>query len=141
MWFDTSVQSHIDEFVKGLTTGSCKHAGENKRLIVVQIGSSEEFVEGGFFCFESRTNTSDHYDIMDGNTFIEWFCGILPLLKDDAVIVMDNAPYHTVKKELAPTTSWMKGAILQWLESKGVVATETMVKPELLQKVPQKRTI
>lgn len=36
---------------------------------------------------------------MNGSTFFEWFVKILPLLKDNAVIVMDNASYHSVKKD------------------------------------------
>jgi len=72
-----------------------------------------------------------------GDTFFEWFCSILPKLNDNAVIVLDNAPYHSVKKESIPTTSWKKTAIQQWLESKGVVITEPLIKFELLQKVKQ----
>ncbi|XP_025198314.1 uncharacterized protein LOC112596748 [Melanaphis sacchari] len=61
-----------------------------------------------------------------------------PRKKDDAVIVMDNAPYHSVKKEQAPTIYCEKDAILEWLKSKGVVITEPyMLKFELLQKVQQ----
>ncbi|XP_050058746.1 uncharacterized protein LOC126554247 [Aphis gossypii] len=65
------------------------------------------------------------------------FCSILPKLNDNAVIILDNAPYHSVKKESIPTTAWTKARIQQWLESKGVVITEPLVKIELLQKVKQ----
>lgn len=74
---------------------------------------------------------------MNSDTFFERFCSILPKLNDNAVIVLDNAPYHSVKKESIPTTSWRKAAIQQWLESKGVVITERMIKFELLKKVKQ----
>lgn len=56
---------------------------------------------------------------MTVQTFQEWFAEILPLLEDKAVIVLDNALYHSVKKEKTPTTNWRKAQIVEWLESKG----------------------
>lgn len=53
---------------------------------------------------------------MNDNTFYDWFFGILPRLKDNAVIVMDNASYHLVKKNPVPM-AWKKGNIIQWLKS------------------------
>lgn len=47
---------------------------------------------------------------------------------------MDNILYHSVKTEKSSTTAW-KDAIIQWLESKGVEITESMIKFELLRKV------
>jgi len=69
---------------------------------------------------------------MNGDTFFEWFCGVLPLLKDNSVIVMDNAPYHSVKTEQSPTSSWKKAAIVEWLESKGAETNPSMIKFDLL---------
>lgn len=126
IWFDKTVKSNRDAFLKGLTTGSKNPTGKGKRLIVVHIGSSEGFVDDGFLCFESKKNT-DYHDDMNGKTFFEWFCGILPLLKENAIIVMDNAPYHSVKQKLAPTTNWNKASIIQWLESKNIVIDRPMV--------------
>ncbi|XP_022174497.1 uncharacterized protein LOC111036684 [Myzus persicae] len=137
VWVDKTVKSHRDAFNRGLTTGSQNPTGRGKRLIVVHIGSTEGFVAGGLLCFESKKNTSDYHDEMNGDTFFEWFCSVLPLLKDDSVIVMDNAPYHSVKKDHLPTPSWTKAAIIEWIESKGVNITEPLVKFELLQKVRQ----
>ncbi|XP_026819587.1 uncharacterized protein LOC113558321 [Rhopalosiphum maidis] len=108
VWFDKTVKSHRDAFNRGLTTGSKNPIGRGKRLIVVHIGSTEGFVAGCLLCFESKKNTSDYHDEINGDTFFEWFCSVLPLLKDDSVIVMDNAPYHSVKKDHLPTPSWTK---------------------------------
>jgi len=55
---------------------------------------------------------------MNGQTFQEWFKELLPLLEDNAVIILDNAPYHSVKKEKTPTMSWTKANIVEWLVSK-----------------------
>lgn len=135
MWVDKTMKSNSGEFLKGLSTETKNPTG--KPLIVVHIGSSEGFLERGFLCFESKKNTADNHDEINGDTFFEWFSRILPLLKDDAVIVMDNAPYHSVKQELIPTTNWKKASIIQWLESKSVIIDKPMVKIELLEKVRQ----
>ncbi|CAI6358942.1 unnamed protein product [Macrosiphum euphorbiae] len=98
------MNSSRDAFLKGLTTGQKEHSGKGKRLIVLHIGSTDGFVPGGLLCFESKTNSTDYHDEMNGDTFYEWFVRILPLLKENAVIVM----YHSVKKCKIPTMSWKK---------------------------------
>lgn len=136
-WVDSSVNSRRDAFMRGLTTGQKEPSGKGKRLIILHIGSSDGFVPGGLLCFESKTNSSDYHDEMNGSTFFEWFVKILPLLKDNAVIVMDNAPYHSVKKDPIPAMSWKKQRIIDWLVSKGEVVIQPIVKAVLLERVKQ----
>lgn len=80
----------------------------------------------------SRKNTADYHDEMNGNSFRDWLISVLPRLEDNAVIVLDNAPYHSVKTERCPTTNWRKADIVQWLESKGEVVDSSMIILELL---------
>ncbi|CAI6357553.1 unnamed protein product [Macrosiphum euphorbiae] len=115
-------------------------SGEGKRIIVLHIGSVEGFVEGGLLCFESKTNTANYHDHMNGDIFYEWFCGILPLLKENSVIVFDNASYYSVANHV-PTMSWKKDSILKWFESKGIVLDRPMVKFQLIEKVKNTRLI
>lgn len=63
---------------------------KGKRLIVVHIASREGFVNGGLFCFESKTNSSDYHNEINGDNFLQWFKNILPLLNENSVIKMDN---------------------------------------------------
>ncbi|KAL4105003.1 hypothetical protein QTP88_020278 [Uroleucon formosanum] len=72
---------------------------------------------------------------MNGITFFEWFVKILPLLKENAVIVMDNAAYHSVKKDRIPVMSWKKRDIINWLESKGENISYPTTKGALLAQV------
>ncbi|KAE9522741.1 hypothetical protein AGLY_016850 [Aphis glycines] len=55
----------------------------------------------------------------------------------NAVIIMDNASYHSVKKDPTPVMSWKKQDIINWLESKGEVVTQPIVKVELLLRVKE----
>lgn len=131
-WVDTTVRSHRDAFLKGLSTGAVNPSGKGKRLIVLHIGSEDGFVPGGLLCFESKKNTSDYHDEMNGDTFREWMENTLPCLKPNSVIVMDNASYHSVKIDKAPTSNTRKADIIKWLEDKGEVVDRTMVIPQLL---------
>jgi len=134
-WVDKTVNSPRDAFLRGLTTGQKEPSGKGKRLIVVHIGSSDGFVVGGLLCFESKKNTDDYHDEMNGDTFYDWFTNILPLLRENAVIVMDNASYHSVKKHTFPVRSWKKQDIIDWLTDKGEVIDKPMVKEQLLERV------
>jgi len=131
-WRDTTITSHRDAFLKGMSTGSVNPSGKGKRLIVLHIGSEDGFVDNGLLCFESKKNSRDYHDEMNGQTFCEWMENILPRLKDNCVIVMDNASYHSVKLDKAPTASTKKADIIQWLENKGEVVDRTMIIRELL---------
>ena len=71
---------------------------------------------------------------MNGDNFYEWFNTILPLLNENAVIVMDNASYYSVKKDPCPVISWKKADIINWLEIKGEVVDHTKVKSQLLER-------
>ncbi|XP_008185847.1 uncharacterized protein LOC103310196 [Acyrthosiphon pisum] len=72
---------------------------------------------------------------MNGSTFFEWFARILPLLKENAVIVITNATYHSVKKDRIPVMSWKKQEIINWLESKGENITYPTTNGALLSQV------
>lgn len=131
VWIDETIKSEKNAFF--LTTGPANPSEKGKRLIVVHIGSAAGFIPGGLLCLEAKKHTGDYHDEMNSETFHEWFKNILPMLDDNAVIVMDNAPYHSVKLEKLPNISWKKAEIIKWLEDKGKEVSETMVKAELMQ--------
>ncbi|XP_050064347.1 uncharacterized protein LOC126553236 [Aphis gossypii] len=135
VWCDTTVKSSQAAFSQGLSTGAVNPTGKGKRLIVCHIGSEDGFVSDSLLCFESKKNTNDYHDEMNGDSFRDWLEGVLPRLKDNAVIVMDNAPYHSVKLEKCPTSNWRKADMIQWLQGKGEVVDQTMIIPELLEVV------
>ncbi|KAL4112105.1 hypothetical protein QTP88_015953 [Uroleucon formosanum] len=66
IWVDKTVISRTDAFSKGLSTGPTNPSGKGKRLIVVHIGNEDGFVPGGLLCFESKKNTKDYHDEMNG---------------------------------------------------------------------------
>ncbi|XP_077516593.1 uncharacterized protein LOC144127212 [Amblyomma americanum] len=71
---------------------------------------------------------------MDGNYFEKWFTDkLLPNIPANSIVVMDNAPYHSVALEKAPTKTTCKADIQLWLTKKGVPRSQDMVGAELLE--------
>ncbi|KAG0429945.1 hypothetical protein HPB47_023154 [Ixodes persulcatus] len=71
---------------------------------------------------------------MNGTYFEGWFSSqLLPKIPPRSIIVMDNAPYHSVALEKAPTSSTRKADIQAWLTKKGISWSGDMVRAELLE--------
>lgn len=116
--------------LKGLTTNLT-----GKRLIVLHVGSHKGFLPGALMCFESKTNSLDYLDEISGDDFRKWFKSIVSNLDPNSVIVLDNAPCHSVEKEKAPVSYWNKADILAWLDSKGVKIDRPMLRAQLVSKM------
>jgi hypothetical protein len=54
-----------------LTTGLTNPTGKGKRLIILHIGSDKGFLTGGLLCFESKKNSADYHNEMNGDSFKE----------------------------------------------------------------------
>ncbi|KAJ4449566.1 hypothetical protein ANN_00968 [Periplaneta americana] len=93
----------------------------------------------GDLVFESK-KTGDYHEDMTGDLFKDWFEKIITKLVPNRVIVMDNAPYHSVKAEPIPNKSLRKGDIISWLQTKNINFDEGMVKIELLELVKSNRS-
>lgn len=72
---------------------------------------------------------------MDAHNFEKWITTILQKLDKDSVLVMDNASYHSRRKEKVPTTATRKADIQKWLKEKNIAFEATEIKAQLLQKV------
>ncbi|CAH2006703.1 unnamed protein product [Acanthoscelides obtectus] len=136
VWVDDSVTSSRRAFLDGLSTGLKNPAvlrfpGKGKRLIICHIGSEDGFVVDGLWCFESK-KTRDYHEEMNGESFEQWFSKILPNLEENAVNVLDNAPYHSRRMEKVPTTASRKVDVQNWLRSKNINFEEAMLKVQLL---------
>lgn len=104
----------------------------------MHIGSKTGFVDDGLLIFEGR-KTADYHDEMDANVFETWFRNILKKLPDNSVIVMDNASYHSRKKEKIPTSSSRKADMQEWLLQKAIPFDPSMVRLELLEIINRHR--
>ncbi|KAH9629124.1 hypothetical protein HF086_008573 [Spodoptera exigua] len=65
---------------------------------------------------------------------------MLPRLEPNALVVMDNASYHSRRQEKIPVTSWKKQDIQEWLTSKQISYETNETKVQLLEKVKDVKT-
>ena len=90
--------------------------------------------------FKSKRNTGDYHDEMNHQTFEEWFGdSLLPNIQNNSIIVMDNASYHSRRKEPLPVKSWTKGKLIEWLANRGIDFPQGALKNELWEIVERHR--
>ncbi|RVE43393.1 hypothetical protein evm_011978 [Chilo suppressalis] len=134
VWEDTTVKSVIQAFLEGLSTGAKNPTSKGNRLIVIHIRNEKGFLPGSQWVFENKA-TGDYHETMNAEGFENWFKNVLEKVDASAVIVMDNATYHSRRQERLPVTSWKKQNIKEWLASKEILFDEKETKVELLAKV------
>ncbi|KAL0830174.1 hypothetical protein ABMA28_003631 [Loxostege sticticalis] len=90
--------------------------GKGSRLIICHAGSA----------------VKKHHEEMNAAVFKDWFTTqLLPSLPEPSIIIMDNAPYHSVQVDKAPASNEKKSVHVAWLERHGIEANMEMMKPEL----------
>jgi hypothetical protein len=83
----------------------------------VRAGNEDGFFPNAKLVFLCKKNTADAHEEMDGEMYEKYFSEqLLPNLPPKSVIVVDNASYHSRKKEQLPTKSWRKDKIKEWLK-------------------------
>lgn len=103
------------------------------RLILLHAGSKAGFLNGGMLLYKAGTTSGDYHGQMNHVNFEKWVREkLVPNLPDSSVVVMDNAPYHSVLAEKVPTKYSIKKDIVEYLQKKGVHCDENMRKEELV---------
>uniref|UniRef100_A0A6P7H5N0 Uncharacterized protein LOC114346491 n=1 Tax=Diabrotica virgifera virgifera TaxID=50390 RepID=A0A6P7H5N0_DIAVI len=105
-------------------------------LIIVHAGGEKGFVPNGLLIFKSGQRTGDYHNDMNHENFIRWLQEkLIPNLQHKTALVLDNASYHNVACEAAPTSSWKKMDIQRWLTERCIYFAVTDTKPELYEKI------
>lgn len=112
--------------------GDLEPVSKGPRWIIVHAGGEEGFVKDGLLVFKSNTKSGDYHDEMNSNNFKKWLNEkLLPNLDRPSLIVMDNAPYHSICINRSPNSNYLKADMQKWLLEKGVEFSEQMTKPQL----------
>lgn len=135
---------YIDEtYIHSSHTKSCAWSDESsetltvpvskgQRAIILHAGGQEGFIKNAFLVFKSGTKSGDYHQDMNFNNFYKWLKDkLIPNLPQNSVIVMDNASYHNVFSNPAPTSSSSKADMIKWLLEHGIPFHNTLLKPEL----------
>ena len=112
--------------------GVLKSDSTGARWIIVHAGGEMGFIPNAQLIFKSQSKSGDYHDDMNKTNFMKWLKEkLIPNLPPNSLIVMDNAPYHTVTVNKAPTTNSSKADMQNWIKSKGLSYLPTMVKAQL----------
>lgn len=115
------------------TSGAVESISSGKRYIIVHAGHVNGFVPNALLVFSTKSKLADYHHDMNSLNFNKWLTQkLIPNLNKPSVIVMDNASYHTVRKNKAPTTANLKSEIKEWLNSNNIYFEEYHSKAELL---------
>lgn len=118
------------------STASVRKPGgfEGKRFIVLHAGTRDGFINDCSLLFASKSKLLDYHGEMNSELFSKWVKeSLIPNLEEPSIIIMDNAPYHSVQAEKQPTSAWKKSNISEWLMHKGIPYEEGITKQEMLQ--------
>ena len=109
--------------------------GKGSRFIILHAGNDQGFIKDGLLIFKSKNgNKGDYHDSMDHAKFKKWFEEqLLPNIRENSLIIMDNAPYHSKIENKMPSSSNTKSEIINWLCSNNITHDPSSTKPKLLQ--------
>ena len=91
--------------------------------------------------YTASTKSGDYHGQMNYENFAKWVLEkLLPNLKPNSVVCMDNAPYHTTIENHTPSNySTKKVMIDDWLKNNGIYCDEQMRKADLFSLIDSNR--
>lgn len=120
--------------------GVTKDISKGKRYIIVHAGSEKGFVPNCLLIFTGRNKLEDYHSEMNAHNFTKWVKEkLIPNLHEPSIIVMDNAPYHSIVTNKAPTSSSRVDEIKLWLLKNNIDFDPTLRKPSLLSVVKRNK--
>lgn len=120
--------------------GVLNPVSKGNRWIIVHAGGETGFVENALLVFKSNTKSGDYHDEMNNSNFKKWVTEkLLPNLHTDTLIVMDNAPYHSICINKCPNSNTKKADMQNWLTENNVEFNESFTKPQLYELIKRHR--
>lgn len=114
-----------------------KVKNEGCRFTVLHAGCNSGFLNGCSLLLDSKIDHRDYHKSMNGEVFVKWISDqLIPALSTfngKCVIIMDNAPYHSVVLNKSITLASKKSDMIDWLKSKNIEYNENSTKKDLWQ--------
>ncbi|XP_063897313.1 uncharacterized protein LOC135118660 [Helicoverpa armigera] len=122
--------------------GALNPVSKGNRWIIVHAGGEMGFVENALLVFKSNTKSGDYHDEMNNTNFKKWVTEkLLPNLQTETIIVMDNAPYHSICINKCPNTNAKKADMQHWLNEHNVEYNESYTKPQLYELIKRHKPV
>lgn len=111
-----------------------KPSGKGERFIILNAVTKNGWIDGAKLVFKAKTNSGDYHGSMDENNFTKWFTAqLLPNIPDNAVIIMDNAPYHNVfQEDEVPLLTNKKIVLQKWLSDNHIKFKKEFLRTQLI---------
>ena len=118
-----------------------KPSGKGERFIILNAITKSGWVDGAKLVFQAKKCSGDYHGSMDEENFTKWFTTqLLPNISDNAVIIMDNAPYHNVfKDDGVPQLTSKKAILQQWLNDNNIAYKNDFLRVQLKDLIKQHR--
>lgn len=130
-YIDTS-HSTQKSWSDGSTNGMKQPVSKGKRLVIVHAGGMEGFVPNALVIYEAHKKTGDYHDNMNFDNYSKWIkTQLIPNLKPNSVVVLDNACYHNSLQNPAPNSNSRKQVMMDWLSQRNIDHSPTMYKTQL----------
>lgn len=115
------------------TAGILTDISKGKRWILIHAGSEKGFVPNALVVFSGVNKQEDYHSEMNQKNFTKWVTEkLIPNITEPSIIVMDNAPYHSVIKNKAPTSANRVSELREWLIENNISFDPHLRKPSLL---------
>jgi hypothetical protein len=86
------------------------------RLIILPVGSISGFLQNTELIYKAGNSKGDYHCQMNHVNFEKWVWDKLVWsLPTNSVVVMDNAPYHSMRVDKIPSKYFVKTEIIAWL--------------------------
>lgn len=138
-WVDKNLEANpFESYRKYGTAGPIPPKTRGKRCIVIGAVCDEGLLLDAFSIFDGgHTESGDYHKTMSGDLFKNWLLDSIPHFKSTAkgrpiVLVMDNAPYHGLRRNQVPTQAYRKQELIDFLERNEVTVPNGLSKNELL---------
>lgn len=105
---------------------------KGERLIIVHAGGENGFIPNALLIWKSTQASGDYHHQMNATNFEKWLLEkLIPNLRPNSVLIVDNAPYHNVQVDKAPNSNSKKCDMIAWLHEHNIDFDESMLKPQL----------
>ncbi|KAJ4427079.1 hypothetical protein ANN_24694, partial [Periplaneta americana] len=122
-------------------SGVCADENAANSLIMIPVGSRAGFLQVSALLYKAGTTTRNYHSQMNGLNFEKWVREkLLTNLPPQSVVALDNAPYHNVEENKAPSKYAVKTEMVSWLQHQGAVCDMTMRKEQLYEMVLLKKS-
>lgn len=114
-WMDSNLTLISEMLAKPWGGLSLSDLNPSNRVIVLDIGSEDGFLQGGRL-YKANTTIGDYHSQMNFVNFTKWIRErVLPSLPPNSVVIIDNAPFRGEQGDKVPNKSATKKVMIEWL--------------------------